>query len=125
MTQIRFSEQEEALLKQGTKYNIGTTAKSNLKQLITETENAIQQLDTNQQDGIRHIAAKNIHTLMSKQNTTTHQHKQQLKLINNIKQKIHEHKAILTEADKGKTMVILYKQILNEKVNQFINYNQI
>jgi hypothetical protein len=62
---------------------------------------------------------------MSKQNTTTHQNKQQLKLINNIKQKIHEHKAILTEADKGKTMVILYKQTLNEKVNQFINDNQI
>jgi hypothetical protein len=42
MRQIRFSEQEEALLKQGAKHNIGTTGKSNLKQLITETEKAIQ-----------------------------------------------------------------------------------
>jgi hypothetical protein len=35
------------------------------------------------------------------------------------------HNATLTEADKGKTMVILYKQTLNEKVNQFISNNQI
>jgi hypothetical protein len=120
MTQIRFTKQEEALLNQGTRYNI---AESNLKQLIMETENAIQQIDTNQQEGIRHLAAKSIHTLMLKQNTT-HQHKQQLQLIKSIKQKMHEHNAIL-EWTKGKTMVILYKQTLNEKVNQFINDNQI
>jgi hypothetical protein len=54
-----------------------------------------------------------------------HKHKQQSRLIVNIKQKIHEHSATITEADKRKTIVILYKQTLNEKVNQFINDNQI
>jgi molybdopterin-guanine dinucleotide biosynthesis protein len=113
------------LLKQWTNYNIGTTVKSNLKQLIVETENAIQQIDTNQQDAIRHLSARNIRTLMSKHNTTAYQHKQQFQLIKNIKQKIHEHNITLAEADKGKTMVILYKRTLNEKVNQFINDNHI
>jgi hypothetical protein len=50
---------------------------------------------------------------------------QQPRLIENIKQKIHQHNATITEEDKGKTMVIPYKQTLNEKVNQFINDNQI
>jgi hypothetical protein len=100
MTQIKLTKEEEALLKQGTKYNIETTVKSNLKQLIVETENSIQQIDTNQQDAIRHLAAKNIRTLMSKHNTTAYQHKQQFRLIKNIKQKMHEHNATLAEADK-------------------------
>jgi hypothetical protein len=51
---------------------------------------------------------------MNKQNTTTYQHKQQLRLIKQMKQKMHEHNATLAEADQGKTMVILYKQTLND-----------
>jgi hypothetical protein len=113
MTQIKLTTEEESLLRNGGKYNTGTTAKSNLKQLIVETENAIQHIDTNQQDAIRHLAAENIRALTNKHNTT-HQHKQQLRLIKQIKQKVHKHKATLAEADKGKTMVILYKQTFTD-----------
>jgi hypothetical protein len=42
-----------------------------------------------------------------------------------IEQKLLQCKATIAEADKGKTMVIICKQDLNEKVNSFIKNNNI
>jgi hypothetical protein len=48
-------------LNKGSKYNMGTSPKTNIKQLVYETENTIRQVkDTNQQDAIRYLATKNI-----------------------------------------------------------------
>jgi hypothetical protein len=58
MTDIQFSNTEEALLRKGGKYNMGITAKENIKQLVCETENAIGQLESNQQEAIRYLAIK-------------------------------------------------------------------
>jgi hypothetical protein len=46
-------------------------------------------------------------------------------MTNQIKQTLRQHKATTAEAEKEKTMVIIYKQDLNEKVNSFIKDNHI
>jgi hypothetical protein len=87
--------------------------------------NAIKQIDENQQEAIRYLAAKNLRNMISKHNTTTKQHKQQLHLIKQIKQKLHNNNLTLVEADKGRTMVIIHEQTLEDKVTPFINNNHI
>jgi hypothetical protein len=42
-----------------------------------------------------------------------------------IKQKLQQNKATIIEPDKGKTLVVVYKQVLDEKVNNFIKDNDI
>jgi hypothetical protein len=60
---------------------------------------------------------------MSQQNTTNNQYRKQTRLIKQLK--LYEHNATVADEDKGTTTVIIYKQTLNEKVNQFIKDNQI
>jgi hypothetical protein len=52
----------------GSKYNIGTPALKNIKDLIFETENAIKQIDQSQQETVRYLAAKNLRNIISKHN---------------------------------------------------------
>jgi hypothetical protein len=125
MTNIQFTNDEETLLNKGNKYNIVPAPNKNLKQLIIETENAVQHINDNQKEAIRYLAAQNIRTIMSKQHTINKHYKQQAHTANSIKKKLHEHNATITEADKGNSLVILYKQTLDEKVAQFLNDNQI
>jgi hypothetical protein len=58
MTNIQFSNKETTLLDLGSKYNMGIPPRQCLKQVIQETENAINQVNTNQQDAIRYLATK-------------------------------------------------------------------
>jgi hypothetical protein len=62
---------------------------------------------------------------MSKQNTTSKEYREQTRTTKQIKQKLLQHKATIGEADKGKPVVIIYKQDLNEKVNSFIKGDNI
>jgi hypothetical protein len=80
---------------------------------------------------MRHLVANNIHKLIHKQNTyqdrrkTTRQKMEirEGKLIYHIKKKITDNKLIITKADKGNTLVILQKDVYNEKVKEFMIQN--
>jgi hypothetical protein len=48
-----------------------------------------------------------------------------LYIINRIKQKIIEGNAILTQADKDKTIVIIYKQDYDQKIHSLLTENEI
>jgi hypothetical protein len=91
---VQFSEKEENLLNKGGKYNMGTTPKKCIKHLIYETENAIRQVEsTNQQLAIRHSAAKNIQQIMSKQNIRSSEHREQLCTMKQVQHKLLQGKA--------------------------------
>jgi hypothetical protein len=53
---------EETLLNKAGKYNMDITPKKCIKQFVYKTENAIRQVNINQQDPIRYLAAKK-HTI--------------------------------------------------------------
>jgi hypothetical protein len=101
---------------------MGIVPKKCIKQLVCETEKGIRQLNINQQEAIRYIATKNIQQSLSKHNSINKEHKQEIHTVKQIKQK-QQQGATIPKADKGKTMVIIYKQDLDEKVNSFITNN--
>jgi hypothetical protein len=111
------------ILNKGSKYNVGIAPKKCIKQLVCKTENAIRQVNINQQEAIRYIATKNIQRIISKQSTINREYKQQIRTTKQIK--LQQHKATVTEMDKGKTMIIIYEQDLDEKVNSFMKDNHI
>jgi hypothetical protein len=123
MTNIQLSNTEEALLRKGGKYNMGITAKENLKQLVCETECAIGQLESNQQEAIRYLARKNIQHMLTKQNVASIEYKHNINTTKQIKQKLKQQEATAAEADKGRTMVIIYNQDLEDRINAFIEDN--
>jgi hypothetical protein len=125
MMNVQFSKAEETLLNLGGKYNMGISPRKCIKQIIYETENAIRQVNFNQQDAIRYLATKNLQHILSKQTTQTTDHKHEIQITKHIKQKLQHNKESVIEADKGKTLVIIYKQDLDEKVNNFIMDNEI
>jgi ribosomal protein L19E len=55
---------------------MGITPVKCIKHLIYETEDAIRQVEnTSQQQAIRHLVAKNIQQIISKQNTSSSEHR--------------------------------------------------
>jgi hypothetical protein len=50
-------------------------------------------------------------------------HKRQLYLTKNIQHKIKENNAMITQAHKGKALVIIYKQDYHNKVHIFLTHN--
>jgi hypothetical protein len=125
MTNIELSEKEEELLRKGGKYNMGITIKENITQLVCETENAIGQLESNQQEAIGYLAIKNIKQILTKQNVINKEYKHNINTAKQIKQKLKQEEATTAEADKGRTMVIIYKKDLEGKINTFIEDNNI
>jgi hypothetical protein len=51
------------------------------------------------------------------------QHKRQLHIVKNIHNKLDKNNAIITQADKGKTVVIIYEQEYHKKVRTFLSEN--
>jgi len=52
-------------------------------------------------------------------------HKRQNYVLDKIKHKLTTNNAIIAQAYKGKTMVIIYQKDYNEKVHNFVNENNI
>jgi hypothetical protein len=107
-TDIPFSDREETLLQKGPKYNLHNKPKNWLRNLALETETAISHRPPTEWDVYRKLAAKRISTLQKNSNPLhTHNTHQETKLIESIKTKLHENKAMITRADKGNSLIIL------------------
>ena len=50
--------------------------------------------------------------------------KEELRILNQIKDKLHENKALITKADKGNSVVIIYKDEYVQKVKNFTSNNK-
>jgi len=93
-TDILFTEEEQTLLNKCLKYNLGHKHKFWIRKLALEAESAITLLPI-----------------------------EELKILNQIKEKLRRNKALLTKADKGNSAVILYLEDYEQKVLEFISKN--
>ena len=84
-------------------------------------------LPTSEQDGIRYQVAQYIQKLYLQQREkhaypswkVTHERK----VINQIRRKLITDKTMITKADKGNTVIIIYTNDYNKKVNNFVTDN--
>jgi hypothetical protein len=84
-------------------------------------------LPTSEKEGIRYQVNQNIQKLYTQQRgkrsypnwKITHERR----VINQIRQKLSTEEAMMTKADKGNTIVVLYSNDYNKKVNNFIAEN--
>jgi hypothetical protein len=113
------------ILNKGLKYNLHHKDKHWLSNLALEAEAALTLLPPHEQELIRHQVAHNPQKLYrqynGKQAPVTP--KNEIKTVNQIKKKLSDAEAIVTEADKGSPMIIIYENEYNSKVRDFIYNN--
>jgi hypothetical protein len=87
--------------------------------LIRDTEKAIRQLDPKMHNTYRYLATKKIKQIKA---TTTHNtlHKRYQYNIKQIRNIIQQNNLTITKADKSKAIVIINKNTLNQKVDDFV-----
>ena len=90
---------------------------------MIETQKAI--LDNKLQNAFRILASKKLKQIYNTSNNTSALHKRHLYVVNKIKQKIVTGNAMLAQADKSRTTVIIYKDDYAEKIHTFLTDNDI
>ena len=127
-TSINFTDSEMTLLNKGLKYNLSYKNKHWLSNLALEAESAISQLPTNEQECVRYQVAKNLQKLYKhdkdKYKTYNHKTNNEKKIINQIITKLKEAKAMITKADKGNSIIIIYTDEYDKKIYSFITDNK-
>jgi hypothetical protein len=124
-TSIQFSTDELILLNKGLKYNLPFKHKNWVKTLALEAETAIAQLPFQDQDCLRTLTAHKLKQLYKQQfgNTqlnSTHAIRE-FHTLKQIKNKLERNEAMVSKADKGNSIVILYQNDYHSKVKDFIN----
>jgi hypothetical protein len=124
-TSVQLSHNETQLLNKGPNYNLHYTSRKWIETLAIEAETAISNVEENKQNHLRHVVANAIKAIIKRKETKSHtQHIPEWKTLMSIKRKLEEHKAILTQADKGKTIVIISEEEYNKHIMNFIDENQ-
>jgi len=118
-TAIKFSDEEMTLLNKGLNYNLSHKRKHWLSNLALEAENAIMLLPIQEQDYLRCQVAHNLQILY-KQQKEQHtkpnlRNTNENRIINQIRKKLNNEKAMITKADKGNSIVIIYINDYNKK----------
>lgn len=129
-TDITFNLEETELLKKGLKYKpLNNNKKLKIKDLervTVETESIIQTLGDNDKDNARDLSRQIIKQEIKNikdEGSSVHNNKSEIKLLNNIRQKIVDNDIVVTKADKGDSMVLLNKIDYNNKILNFITDN--
>jgi UDP-N-acetylglucosamine transferase subunit ALG13 len=127
LTPIQFNKEEDDLLNKGLQYNLSyNNSKQWLERLIIETEVAISKLPENQHDGFRYLAKQNIlKIIMNKKAKSNIKKSLDFKILKSIKQKLIDNNLSITHAGKGKTLVIITNEELQNKVLVFTNENHL
>jgi hypothetical protein len=108
----------------GPNYAIEREPKRYINELIVETEVTLCQLDPKLQNTYQHLTAKQIkHILATNRYNVFHKHQQHN--MNQIKKILENNNLTIVKADKPKSIVIINKEKLNNKVNNFIKENHI
>jgi hypothetical protein len=96
--------------------------------LALEAENAFTLLPPGEQEYTRHQIAKNIRKLLNQQAQHNRQNSKkgidELRILRQIKTKLHENGALTTKADKGNSVVVVYRDEYEQKVKNFISNNE-
>jgi len=124
LTNIAFTREHNHALAGGPNCALEKDPKRYISNLIIETENAIRQLEPKIQSTFRHIASTKIKQIMT---TNTHRplHKRYQYNINQIKGILQRNNLTIAKADKNKTIVVIDKETLEQKIMTFIQDNQI
>ena len=107
----------------GFKYEVEKDPKYFISALIIDTENAIRHLDTKIQNTFLYSATKKVKQILTNSHNTLHKiHQHNLNQIKNILQR---NNLTIAKADKGKTMVIIDKNTVKQKIDTFIHEKRI
>jgi hypothetical protein len=124
-TDISFTNEELGLLNKGLQYNLDHKHKIRINNLAMETESALSLLPPGEQEYTGHQIAKNIKKLLNQQNSqngkTSLKGKEEFRLLTQIKEKLHRNRTLITKADKGNTVVVLYRKEYERVVKNFIS----
>jgi hypothetical protein len=126
-TNIVFTDEENALLQEGLKYNLYDKPKQWLHKLAIEVKTAVTLLPPPDQNPARYLIAKNLErpALNCKQKVTSYNNSYAEKsLIDGIKEKLQQNNAIVTNADKGGSIIVVDKADYESKILQFLTCNQ-
>ena len=91
--------------------------------LILEMEQAIRLLEPKLQDAYCIMTTRKLSQICNTHHNISKTHKRQLHIAKNIHNILDKNNAIITQADKGKTMVIIHEQEYHEKVRNFLSEN--
>ena len=123
LTNINFMKEEMDILNYGAQYSIGKPVTSYLPNVIVETEKAIKLLDTKMQNLYQILAAEKLKQIINKDNSYNVQQKRHSYIVKQIKNKLVTGNAMLIQADKGKTIVIITQNVYIDKVHTFLAAN--
>jgi len=93
--------------------------------LIIETERAIKLLDNKSQNAFRILASRKLKQIYNSNSNINATQKRQLHIVNKLKKKLLTGNAMLAQADKGRTTVIIYKEQYTNKIHNFLTENNI
>ena len=125
LTNIVFTKEEQETLDLGLQHSVEQLLRTYWLNLIVEMENAIKQLDQKQQSAYRIMASKKLKQIYNSNKNTGTTSKRHSHILNRIKQKLMSNNTIIAQADKGKTVVIIYQQDYINKVQNFLTENDI
>jgi predicted CoA-binding protein len=123
LTNINFPREETALLEKGLQHIIKKPINKYWTNLLIETEEAIKTLDTNKQEAMRLLASTKLRQIKTSSTSLNPMAKRQTYLTNKINETLAKEHAILTKADKGRTIVIIYTKDYKDNVNHFLKNN--
>jgi hypothetical protein len=93
--------------------------------LIIETERAIKLIDSESQNAFRILASRKPKQIYNSNSNINATQKRQLYIVNILKQKLLTGNAMLVQADKGRTTVIIYKEHYTNKIHNFLTKNNV
>jgi hypothetical protein len=105
------------LLKYGMNYSIERPASTYATSLAAETEQAIRLLDAKLQNTYHFMATKKLKQIINSTSQTNTLQKRHLHVMKEVNKKLTTENAIVTQADKGKTIVITNSKEYAKKCN--------
>ena len=124
LTNIKLTHEQLHTLSFGPNFAIEKAPEKIINELIIDTETAIKKLEPKQQGTYRYLAAKQIKYIMNNYRNNT-AHKRNQYIINKIKTLLQQNNLSIVKADKSKTIVLIDKNSLEEKIKSFMQENKI
>ena len=123
LTNIDFTDEEAFLLNKGMKYNLSHKRKNWIQNLSIEAEYAITLVPQEEKEYMPLRVAKQIDKIYARlpsHRSNTPKQSRKLRIVKSIKEKLHANNAVLTKADKGSSIVIMYNTDYEDKMSNFI-----
>ena len=119
ITNTKFTNEQINTLTLGFNYAVEKDPKYYFNDLIIDTRNVIRYLDTKVQNTFRYLATRKIKQFIT---TNTHNtlHKRHQHFLNQIKYILQRNNLTVAKAYKSKTVVIIDKNMLKQKIDTFI-----